>query len=96
MPFQPINFANIEPQGNPGLRDFVANLAQGYKAGQLPQELARQSEKERLANMLQRFLVEEQPQKFSEESKGRQLENALNQYKVQQEPERFRSSKLND
>jgi len=91
MPFQPINFANIEPQGNPGLRDFISNLAMGYKAGQLPQQLARQSEQERLANAMQTLLLQEQPQKFGEESQGRQLENALNKFKVQQEPQKFRS-----
>src|SRR5271166_698054 len=91
MPFQPINFANIEPQGNPFFRDFVDNLASGYKAGQLPAQLARQKQKEELANQLQKYLVEEQPQKFSEESTGRQLTNALSKFKVQEEPQRFGS-----
>jgi len=91
MPFQPINFANIEPQGNPGLRDFVANLAKGYQIGQLPQQLARQAEQERLANAMKSLLLLEQPQKFGEESQGRQLKNALSQYKVQEEPQRFSS-----
>lgn len=91
MPFRPIDFANIAPQGNPFLRDFVQNLAQGYQAAQLPQQLERQRQKEELANQMQKLLVEEQPQKFGEESQGRQLENALNKYKVQEEPQRFGS-----
>ena len=57
MPFQPIDFARIDPQGNPFLRDFVQNLAAGYKAGQLPQQLERQGEQERLANAMQSLLV---------------------------------------
>ena len=94
MPFKPINFANIEPQGNPSLRDFISNLATGYKAGQLPQQLARQAEQEKLANAMKQLLLQEQPQKFGEESQGRQLENALNRYKVQQEPQKFQEESL--
>lgn len=91
MPFQPINFANIAPQGNPAFRDLIDNLASGYKAGQLPGQLARQKQQEELANAMQKLLVEEQPQKFGEESQGRQLTNALSKFKVQEEPQRFGS-----
>lgn len=92
MPFNPINFANIEPQGNPGLRDFLSNIMTGYQTAQIPSQLARQAEREKLANAMQSLLLQEQPQKFGEESQGRQLENALNQYKLQEEPEKFRST----
>jgi hypothetical protein len=91
MPFQPIDFANIKPQGNPFFRDLVENLTTGYQAGQLPQQLERQRQKEELANAMQKLLVEQEPQKFGEESQGRQLENALNKFKVQQEPQKFGS-----
>lgn len=91
MPFQPINFANIEPQGNPFFKDFVENLATGYKAGQLPAELARQKQKEELANQLQKYLVEEQPQKFSEESQQRQLKNVFQSLLNQEQPQKFGS-----
>jgi len=91
MPFKPIDFANIEPQGNPFFRNLVENLSTGYKAGQLPQQMERQRQKEELANAMQKLLVEEQPQKFGEESQGRQLENALSKFKVQEEPQRFGS-----
>ena len=91
MPFNPINFANIKPQGNPFFRDFVDNLASGYKAGQLPGQLARQKKQEEIANAMQQLLLDEQPQKFGEESQGRQLTNALSKFKVQEEPQRFGS-----
>lgn len=91
MPFQPINFANIAPQGNPAFRDLIDNLASGYKAGQLPGQLARQKKQEEIANAMQQLLLDEQPQKFGEESQGRQLANALSKFKVQEEPQRFSS-----
>lgn len=91
MPFQPINFANIKPQGNPFFRDLVENLATGYQAGQLPQQLERQRQKEELANAMQKLLVQEQPQKFGEESQGRQLSNAMQQLLNQEQPQKFGS-----
>lgn len=96
MPFQPIDFARIEPQGNPFLRDFVQNLAAGYKAGQLPQQLERQGEQERLANAMQSLLLQQQPQKFGEESQGRQLENAWRSILNRQQPQKFESEMEND
>ena len=91
MPFKPIDFQNIAPQGNPFFRDLVENLSTGYKAGQLPQQLERQRQKEELANQLQKYLVEEQPQKFSEESQGRQLQNAFQTLLNQEQPQKFGS-----
>ena len=91
MPFNPIDFSKIAPQGNPFFRDLVENLSTGYKAGQLPQQLERQRQKEELANKLQKYLVEEQPQKFEEESQGRQLKNAFQTILNQQQPELFTS-----
>src|SRR5277367_1958205 len=77
MPFQPIDFSKIEPQGNPFFKDLVDNLSTGYKAGQLPAQLARQKEKEQLANALQQYLVEEQPEKFKSEQLSREAERAF-------------------
>lgn len=91
MPFQPINFANIAPQGNPAFRDLIDNLASGYKAGQLPGQMERQRKQEEIANAMHQLLLDEQPQKFGEESQGRQLANALSKLKVQEEPQRFGS-----
>jgi hypothetical protein len=91
MAFNPINFANIAPQGNPFFRDLIDNLASGYKSGQMPAELERQRQKEEIANALNKLHLEEEPQKFGEESQGRQLENALNKFKVQEEPQKFTS-----
>jgi hypothetical protein len=91
MPFKPIDFANIQPQGNPFFRDLVENLAKGYQAGQLPAQMQRQKQKEELENALNKLHLEEEPTKFGEESQKRQLENALSKYKVQEEPQRFGS-----
>jgi hypothetical protein len=91
MPFNPINFANIKPQGNPFFRDLVENLATGYQSGQLPAQLERQRQKEELANAMQKLLVEEQPQKFGEESQKRQLENTFQSLLNQEQPQKFGS-----
>jgi hypothetical protein len=91
MPFNPINFSNIAPQGNPFFRDLVENLSTGYKAGQLPQQLERQRQKEELANAMQKLLVEEQPQKFGEEAEGRQLQNSFQKLLNQEQPSKFGS-----
>lgn len=91
MPFKPIDFANIQPQGNPFFRDLVENLAKGYQAGQLPAQMQRQKQKEELANAMQKLLVEEQPQKFGEESQGRQLQNSMQQLLNQEQPQKFGS-----
>jgi hypothetical protein len=91
MAFNPINFANIETQGNPFFRDLIENLSTGYQAGQLPAQLERKRQQEEIANAFKKLQLEEEPKKFGEESQGRQLENALNKFKVQQEPQRFGS-----
>lgn len=91
MAFQPFNYAALPVQGKPWLRDFVENLASGYKAGQVPAELQRQKQKEQLANALSQLKVEEEPQRFQSELTGNNLANALAQLKLQQEPQRFQS-----
>lgn len=91
MPFKPIDFANIQPQGNPFFRDLVENLAKGYQAGQLPAQMQRQKQKEELANAMQQELLKEQPQKFGEESQERQLHNAFQQMLNQEQPQKFGS-----
>ena len=79
MPFQPISFANIEPQGNPFMRDLVDSLASGYKAGQLPAQLQRQRQEEELKNAFQSMLNQEQPEKFSSEMQTAAINRALNE-----------------
>lgn len=71
MPFQPINYANIAPQGNPWVRDFVENMTKGYQAGRLPYETQQaeqkqdlDNKKQQLANVMQILKNREQPQKF--------------------------------
>ena len=71
MPFQPINYSNIEPQGNPFLRNIVESLTSGYKAGRLPYETNQLEQKQNLdnthqhlANIMSNMLNIEQPDKF--------------------------------
>lgn len=81
MPFQPFDYANIKPQGTPWLRDFVDNLTQGYQAGQLPAQMERQAQKERLANAMSAMLNQEQPEKFtSEMATAKSTQNSNNAY----------------
>lgn len=91
MPFEPINFANIKPQGNPLFRDLLDNLMQGYQLGQVPAQLQRQKQKEELANAMQKLLVEEQPEKFTSEQEGRVLGNEMQRLLNQEQPQKFGS-----
>lgn len=79
MGFQPINFANIAPQGNEFARNFVDTLSKGYKAGQMPYELERKKQAEELASKMSAELLKEQPEKFTSEQALRkaQTEKAL-------------------
>jgi predicted small metal-binding protein len=74
MPFQPFNYANITPQGNPWAQNFVENLTKGFQAGRLPFETGQaeqkqdlENKKQQLANVMQIMLNREQPEKFSAE-----------------------------
>lgn len=91
MPFKPIDFANIAPQGNPFLRDFVQTLTTGYQAGQLPGIMEREKQKAELANAMQKLLVEEQPEKFKSEQEGRVLSNEMQRLLNQEQPQKFGS-----
>jgi hypothetical protein len=59
MPFQPINFAAIEPEGNPLMRNFVDILKKGYEAGQLPEQNRQKAESEKLANALKQAQIQD-------------------------------------
>ena len=83
MPFQPINFATIAPQGNPAMRDFMNSLKEGYEIGQTPAIMARAKEKEELANAWQQMLNQEQPEKFKAEMTRNSLLNSLTQMQMQ-------------
>lgn len=52
MPFQPINFAGIAPQGSPGLRDLVSSLTEGMKMGRLPQQLEQKAKYNDFINLI--------------------------------------------
>lgn len=91
MPFQPINFANIAPQGNSAMRDFVDNLASGYKAGQMPAQMQRKREQEELMNKFKALQLQQEPQRFQSQQQGQSLANQLKQMELQQSPQRFQS-----
>lgn len=83
MPFQPINFANIEPQGNPVMRNLASNLMQGYQMGQMPAQMNRQREKEEMGNALSKLQLEQEPEKFKAEMTRNKLLNALTSMQMQ-------------
>lgn len=91
MPFQPQNYADIAPQGNPWVRDFVENLAKGYKAGRLPYETGQEEQKNQLANAWQEMLNKEQPQKFASDQKDAELKQAFQAMLNQEQPAKFGS-----
>lgn len=91
MPFQPIDFATIQPQGNPFFKNFIDNLMTGYQAGQLPQQLERQRQKEEVQNALNKLMLEEEPQKFEKEQEGRTLKNAFQALLNKEQPGKFGS-----
>lgn len=82
MPFQPINFANIAPQGNPFVRDLIDNLVTGYSAGQLPAQLERKRQQEELANAFKKLQIQEEPERFKSTLNATALTNALNQARI--------------
>lgn len=55
MPYQPFNYANIEPQGNPAVRDLADSLSKGFNAGFSPFE----KKESLLADILKNKLTEE-------------------------------------
>lgn len=77
MPFQPIDFANIQPQGSPWMRDFVENLTTGYKAGRLPYETKQAEQKQDLENAFNKMRNQEQSQKFNSDMLNDQFTRAL-------------------
>jgi hypothetical protein len=83
MPFQPMNYANIAPQGNPFIRDLVDNLASGYKSGQMPAQMDRKRQQEEIANAFQKLLLEEEPQKFKSQLGATGLSNALKKLQME-------------
>lgn len=77
MPFQPVNFAFIAPQGNPMFRNLISDLTQGFKAAKLPGQMNRQKEQEELSNSFKKLQLDEEPQRFSAQMNGQSLLNAL-------------------
>lgn len=61
-----INFTDFSkiPVQKPWYDDIVGTLSRGFQAGQLPQQMARQREKEELANSLSRLDLEHKPKEY--------------------------------
>jgi hypothetical protein len=94
MPFQPINFAGIEPQGIPQgnqiMPGLIASLTNAYKLSQMPQQFQQQGEAQRLTNAYAQMRNQQEPQRFQGEQEAQGLQNALRQAqakKLQQESE---------
>lgn len=80
MPFQQVNVAGIAPIGDPATRDLMDNLMKGYKAGNLPRNMAQQQQTAALqqqgttlANQMQGMKNESYP----EQQRQAALMNAL-------------------
>lgn len=89
MAFQFTNFAQMTPQGNPGMRDLISSLTQGYKSARVPYELEQAEKAQQLQNAMQSLLVEEQPKKFESDQLTAHLAQVLSGLKNQEEPTRF-------
>lgn len=61
MPFQPINFASVPPQGNPGLGNLASNFINAMQAGMklrnMPAQMQQDMKTKQLANVLQQAQV---------------------------------------
>ncbi len=84
MPFQPINFAQIRPQGAPFFRDLAQNLAQGLQLGRMPEQLQQKSEMNRLANAMSQLKLQQEPERFSAEQGSSGILSQLRQAQLQQ------------
>jgi len=82
MPFQPINYANIQPQGSPWLRNLFDNLASGYQIGQMPAQMERDAQKQRLLNAFQEMKNQEEPQRFSSEQLNDKTRRAFEEAQI--------------
>lgn len=82
MPFNPINFAGISPQGNSFLpENLIEQFMQGYKASQLPSQMRRQKEQEELANAFEKMKMQRYPEqaRIEEALKEAQTQKLLRQ-----------------
>lgn len=77
MPFQPINFAALQPQGSPFAQNFIDNIVKGYQAGQMPYQMQRQAEQEQLANAFQKMKNQQEPERFQNEQQNTLAEQIL-------------------
>lgn len=59
MPFQPINFASIDPLGKPWARDFAKNIQEGMNMYNLPQKLMGEREQMAFNNALMNQKVQQ-------------------------------------
>lgn len=64
MPFQPINFANIAPQGNPLAKDLVENLMHSVQSGFQLSKMPEQYEINKRSEMMKNALQEQKTNKI--------------------------------
>jgi hypothetical protein len=84
MPFQPINFASIPPQGNPALRNapttFLDALKLAMQIRNAPVEYQRQGESEDLAN--QAAAYNQSPEQLKRKATSQDIIDALHQAQI--------------
>ena len=102
MAFQPQNYANIAPQGNSWVRDFIDNLTSGYKAGRLPYETGQLEQKQDLDNKNQGLLNifqgeknNEQVPKFNSDMRTASLAQAMQAMLNQEQTTKFNNDLMN-
>ena len=96
MPFQPYNYADINPLGIPYLRNFIDTISSGYKAGQLPGQLEREKRRQEIANAFEQLKYQQEPQKFSGEMTSKNLANDMRRVLLNEEPEKHKSKMLSE
>lgn len=76
MAFQFVNYAGLEPQGNPALRNLVDNLVKGFSAARLPIRTGQEEKQRELANQLSQYKVQYEPER-------QKLERSLTNARIQ-------------
>lgn len=77
MPFQPINFAAIPPQGNPAMRDLLRNILSGYQAAKLPEQMQQESLARSLQNKISQITAAYLPRQMEADLQGKNASNQL-------------------
>lgn len=78
MPVPVINFAALQPQGNPLLKDLIPSIQQGLELGYQPRMIKQDLQKQKLANALAQIQLQYAPQ--SEKAKASLLSQQAQYY----------------